>query len=145
MHRTLLHGLMRPCMIKNPVRAAPPTESHPVTCTHSAFLLKSLTGLWDRYSNVVRQCGHESQPPPPMRPLMQQAQPQKHASIYDLATRLPIPACRDTQALHRIFSFKQGHAQCRVSPELSSKYGEPAALRLTRLLHAGQYLKEEPV
>ena len=79
-----------------------------------------------------------------MRPPMQQAQPQKHASIYDLATRLPLPACRDTQALHRIFSFNQGHAQCRVSPELSSKYGEPAALRVTILLHAGQHLKVEP-
>jgi hypothetical protein len=55
---------------------------------------------------------------------MQQAQPPKPTNIYDLVSRLPPATCRDTQALHRIFSFNQGHAKCRVSPELSAKYGE---------------------
>ena len=55
---------------------------------------------------------------------MQNAEPQSHASIYDLAGSLP--ASSDAQALHRIFSFSLGRAQCRVSRELSSKYGESA-------------------
>ena len=58
-----------------------------------------------------------------MIPQMQQAQPPKPVNIYDLASRLPMPACRDAQALHRIFSFSHGHAKCKVSPELSTKYG----------------------